>query len=47
MDLSTVLTKIDLHQYATVKDYLYDVDLIWKNALEYNPDTDPSGEVEI
>lgn len=46
MDLSTVLTKIDLHQYVTVKDYLYDVDLIWKNALEYNPDTDPSGEVE-
>lgn len=42
MDLSTVLTKIDLHQYVTVKDYLYDVDLIWKNALEYNPDTDPS-----
>ncbi|XP_026780120.3 ATPase family AAA domain-containing protein 2 isoform X1 [Pangasianodon hypophthalmus] len=42
MDLSTVLSKIDLHKYVTVKDYLYDVDLIWKNALEYNPDTDPS-----
>ncbi|KAM9436038.1 ATPase family AAA domain-containing protein 2 isoform 1-T1 [Clarias gariepinus] len=42
MDLSTVLTKIDLHKYVTVKDYLHDVDLIWKNALEYNPDKDPS-----
>lgn len=47
MDLSTLLTKIDLHKYVTVKDYLYDVDLIWKNALEYNPDTDPSGKVEM
>lgn len=42
MDLSTVLTKIDLHQYATVKEFLHDVDLIWQNALEYNPDRDPS-----
>ncbi|KAK0155594.1 ATPase family AAA domain-containing protein 2 [Merluccius polli] len=42
MDLSTVLTKIDLHQYVTVKEFLYDVDLVWKNALEYNPDRDPS-----
>uniref|UniRef100_A0A8B9L5C5 ATPase family AAA domain-containing protein 2 n=1 Tax=Astyanax mexicanus TaxID=7994 RepID=A0A8B9L5C5_ASTMX len=42
MDLSTVLTKIDLHKYETVKDFLHDVDLIWKNALEYNPDKDPS-----
>ncbi|XP_061144051.1 ATPase family AAA domain-containing protein 2-like isoform X1 [Syngnathus typhle] len=43
MDLSTVLSNIDLHQYGTVKDFLQDVDLIWKNALEYNPDTNPSG----
>ncbi|XP_055019278.1 ATPase family AAA domain-containing protein 2 isoform X2 [Boleophthalmus pectinirostris] len=42
MDLSTVLTKIDLHQYGTVKEFLHDVDLIWQNALEYNPDRDPS-----
>ncbi|XP_077431925.1 ATPase family AAA domain-containing protein 2 isoform X2 [Vanacampus margaritifer] len=42
MDLSTVLSKIDLHQYVTVKDFLQDVDLIWQNALEYNPDRDPS-----
>lgn len=43
MDLSTVLTKIDLHQYGSVKEFLQDVDLIWQNALEYNPDRDPSG----
>ncbi|XP_056237619.1 ATPase family AAA domain-containing protein 2-like isoform X1 [Seriola aureovittata] len=42
MDLSTVLSKIDLHQYRTVKEFLQDVDLIWQNALEYNPDRDPS-----
>lgn len=42
MDLSTVLTKIDLHQYGSVKEFLQDVDLIWQNALEYNPDRDPS-----
>ncbi|XP_066501589.1 ATPase family AAA domain-containing protein 2-like [Hoplias malabaricus] len=42
MDLSTVLSKIDLHTYITVEDFLNDVDLIWKNALEYNPDKDPS-----
>ncbi|XP_040899672.1 ATPase family AAA domain-containing protein 2-like isoform X2 [Toxotes jaculatrix] len=42
MDLSKVLTNIDLHQYATVKEFLQDVDLIWQNALEYNPDRDPS-----
>lgn len=43
MDLSTVLSRIDLHQYRTVKEFLQDVDLIWQNALEYNPDRDPSG----
>ncbi|XP_037533049.1 ATPase family AAA domain-containing protein 2 [Nematolebias whitei] len=42
MALSTVLSKIDLHQYRTVKEFLHDVDLIWQNALEYNPDRDPS-----
>ncbi|XP_073782714.1 ATPase family AAA domain-containing protein 2 isoform X1 [Danio rerio] len=42
MDLSTVLSKIDLHKYETVAAYLEDVDLIWQNALEYNPDRDPS-----
>uniref|UniRef100_A0A672S2B6 ATPase family AAA domain containing 2 n=1 Tax=Sinocyclocheilus grahami TaxID=75366 RepID=A0A672S2B6_SINGR len=42
MDLSTVLSQIDLHKYETVVAYLKDVDLIWQNALEYNPDRDPS-----
>jgi len=44
MDLSTAMTKIDNHQYLTVKDFLGDVDLISSNALEYNPDKDPGGE---
>ncbi|XP_063041992.1 ATPase family AAA domain-containing protein 2-like isoform X2 [Engraulis encrasicolus] len=41
MDLSTMLAKIDQQSYLTIKDYLEDVDLIWNNALEYNPDNDP------
>lgn len=44
MDLSTVLSKIDLHQYGTVKEFLEDMNLISQNALEYNPDRDPSGK---
>lgn len=44
MDLSTVVTKIDTHQYLTAKDFLVDIDLICNNALEYNPDKDPGGE---
>lgn len=46
MDLSTVMTKIDAHQYITAKDFLVDIDLICNNALEYNPDKDPGGEEE-
>nr|XP_033789638.1 ATPase family AAA domain-containing protein 2 isoform X2 [Geotrypetes seraphini] len=42
MDLSTIISKIDLHKYQTVKDYLKDIDLICSNALEYNPDRDPA-----
>ncbi|XP_043962401.1 ATPase family AAA domain-containing protein 2B [Gambusia affinis] len=45
MDLSTVMTKIDTHQYLTAKDFLADVDLISSNALEYNPDKDPGDKV--
>ncbi|XP_039215743.1 ATPase family AAA domain-containing protein 2 isoform X2 [Crotalus tigris] len=41
MDLSTIISKIDLHQYLSAKDYLKDIDLICSNALEYNPDRDP------
>lgn len=44
MDLSTVMTKIDTHQYLTVKEFLVDIDLICNNALEYNPDKDPGGK---
>ncbi|CAI5686324.1 unnamed protein product [Oreochromis niloticus] len=41
MDLSTLLTNIDEHKYVTVGEFMADADLIWKNALEYNPDSDP------
>lgn len=43
MDLSTLLTNIDEHKYSTIREFLADADLIWKNALEYNPDSDPLG----
>ena len=43
MDLATMMSKIDLHQYETVQDFLDDIDLICRNALEYNPDTDVQG----
>ncbi|XP_015250146.1 PREDICTED: ATPase family AAA domain-containing protein 2B [Cyprinodon variegatus] len=45
MDLSTIMTKIDTHQYLTAKDFLVDIDLICSNALEYNPDKDPGDKV--
>ncbi|NXA54205.1 ATAD2 protein, partial [Nothocercus julius] len=35
MDFSTILSKIDLHQYITAGDLLKDIDLICSNALEY------------
>ncbi|XP_074542266.1 ATPase family AAA domain-containing protein 2-like isoform X2 [Halichoeres trimaculatus] len=41
MDLSTLLTNIDEHKYLTVGEFVADADLIWQNALEYNPDSDP------
>lgn len=47
MDLSTLLTNIDKHKYLTVSEFLSDADLIWQNALEYNPDKDPMGESTI
>ncbi|XP_058282957.1 ATPase family AAA domain-containing protein 2B isoform X4 [Hylobates moloch] len=45
MDLSTVITKIDKHNYLTAKDFLKDIDLICSNALEYNPDKDPGDKI--
>ncbi|XP_045913868.1 ATPase family AAA domain-containing protein 2-like [Micropterus dolomieu] len=41
MDFSTLLTNIDQHKYVTVREFMSDADLIWQNALEYNPDSDP------
>jgi hypothetical protein len=38
MDLETMMTKIDLHKYTCAQDFLSDIDLLCKNALEYNPD---------
>ncbi len=43
MDLSTMMTKIDLHKYETVADFMEDIDRICSNALEYNPDRTPEG----
>ncbi|XP_062323855.1 ATPase family AAA domain-containing protein 2B isoform X1 [Osmerus eperlanus] len=45
MDLSAVMSKIDTHKYLTAKDFLFDIDLIVSNALEYNPDKDPSDKI--
>ncbi|XP_068094091.1 ATPase family AAA domain-containing protein 2 [Hyperolius riggenbachi] len=42
MDISTIISKIDLHKYNTVKEYLKDINLICSNALEYNPDKNPA-----
>lgn len=42
MDLSTLLSNIDEHRYVTVDEFMSDADLIWQNALEYNPDRDPA-----
>ncbi|PAA77711.1 hypothetical protein BOX15_Mlig012425g2, partial [Macrostomum lignano] len=40
MDLATVMDKIDRGDYCCAEDFLADVDLISRNALEYNPVTD-------
>lgn len=44
MDFSTLLTNIDEHKYVTVREFMSDADLIWQNALKYNPGGDPTGE---
>ncbi|KAJ8306557.1 hypothetical protein KUTeg_017102 [Tegillarca granosa] len=43
MDMARMMSKIDLHQYQTVKEFLDDINLICSNALEYNPATDAPG----
>ncbi|XP_071042928.1 ATPase family AAA domain-containing protein 2 isoform X4 [Parasteatoda tepidariorum] len=45
MDLETMMTKIDTHRYETVAQFLSDIDLLCQNALEYNPDRDPSDKL--
>uniref|UniRef100_A0A8C5SIJ8 ATPase family AAA domain containing 2B n=1 Tax=Laticauda laticaudata TaxID=8630 RepID=A0A8C5SIJ8_LATLA len=45
MDLSTIISKIDKHNYLSAKDFLIDIDLICSNALEYNPDKDPGDKI--
>ena len=40
MDLSTIMTRINAHHYNSCAHYLYDIDLITNNCLEYNPDRD-------
>ncbi|XP_071499622.1 ATPase family AAA domain-containing protein 2-like [Diadema antillarum] len=42
MDLFTMNNKINLHQYTSARQFLSDIDLITSNALEYNPDREPS-----
>ncbi|XP_041811741.1 ATPase family AAA domain-containing protein 2-like isoform X2 [Chelmon rostratus] len=42
MDFSTLLTNIDEHKYVTVREFMSDADLIWQNALKYNPGGDPT-----
>ncbi|KAF2981979.1 hypothetical protein EK904_011933, partial [Melospiza melodia maxima] len=43
MDLLTVLSKIDMHQYLTARDFLKDIDLICSNYLDYKPNKGPAG----
>ncbi|PWN33056.1 Bromodomain-domain-containing protein, partial [Meira miltonrushii] len=39
MDLSTMETKLENNQYATIDDLLYDAQLIFDNCRTYNPPT--------
>ncbi|BFZ16691.1 hypothetical protein BsWGS_19731 [Bradybaena similaris] len=45
MDLSTMMAKIDLHEYTTVRSFMNDIDLICSNALEYNPNRGPMDRI--
>jgi len=47
MDLSSMMSNIDLHQYQTAEQFLADINLICNNALEYNPATNPEGMVDF
>uniref|UniRef100_A0A5K3F5T6 Bromo domain-containing protein n=2 Tax=Mesocestoides corti TaxID=53468 RepID=A0A5K3F5T6_MESCO len=41
MDLGTVRDKIDAHRYTSVREFAKDLELIYKNALNYNPPNVP------
>lgn len=45
MDLETMMTRIDQHHYVCAKEFLDDIDLICRNALEYNPDRDQADKL--
>ncbi|KAK6644905.1 hypothetical protein RUM43_001181 [Polyplax serrata] len=45
MDLETMMTNIDLHRYNSAQEFLSDIDLIVRNALEYNPERDPEDKL--
>ncbi|KAF4524892.1 hypothetical protein B566_EDAN015548 [Ephemera danica] len=45
MDLESIMSKIDRHQYECAADFLADIDLICRNALEYNPDRSNQGKM--
>lgn len=41
MDLGTVLSKLESDQYETFSAFKADVELVWSNALTYNPPDSP------
>lgn len=45
MDLESMMTKVDLHRYSSAQEFLADIDLICKNALEYNPAKTPADKL--
>ncbi|KAK3932961.1 ATPase family AAA domain-containing protein 2 [Frankliniella fusca] len=45
MDLESMMTKIDQHHYVCAKEFLDDIDLICRNALEYNPNRDQADKL--
>ena len=40
-----MMSKIDLHHYQCVREFMNDIDQITANALEYNPDKDPQSKI--
>ncbi|XP_018652886.1 hypothetical protein Smp_179290 [Schistosoma mansoni] len=41
IDLGLIRDKIDSHQYTNVTDFMKDIELVYQNALEYNPPNIP------